>query len=55
MRYMRITVDSAQMGGVPRVRGLRIPVAAVVGMVADEMSMDGIPATYPDLEYGGRA
>ena len=38
MNYTRITVDPRQMGGVPCIRGLRIPVATVVGMVADGMS-----------------
>ena len=38
------------MGGVPCVRGLRIPVATVVGMVADGMSEPEILAAYPDLE-----
>lgn len=39
-----------QMGGVPCIRGLRIPVATVVGMLADGMSTDEILAAYPDLE-----
>lgn len=38
------------MGGAPCVRGLRIPVATVVGMVADGMSEAEIIAAYPDLE-----
>ena len=38
------------MGGVPCIRGLRIPVATVVGMVADGMSRQEILAAYPDLE-----
>ena len=38
------------MGGVPCIRGLRIPVATVVGMVADGMSHEEILAAYPDLE-----
>jgi uncharacterized protein (DUF433 family) len=38
------------MGGVPCLRGLRIPVATVVGMVADGMSEDAILQAYPDLE-----
>ncbi len=38
------------MGGVPCVRGLRIPVATVVGMLADGMSNAEILAAYPDLE-----
>ena len=38
MKYTRITVDPTQMGGVPCLRGLRIPVATVVAMVADGMA-----------------
>ena len=38
------------MGGVPCIRGLRIPVATVVGMVADGMSTQEILDAYPDLE-----
>ncbi len=48
--YDRITVNPKQMGGVPCIRGLRIPVATVVGMVADGMSRDEILEAYPDLE-----
>jgi uncharacterized protein (DUF433 family) len=50
MKFTRITVDPHQMGGVPCVRGLRIPVATVVGMVADGMSASEILSAYPDLE-----
>jgi uncharacterized protein (DUF433 family) len=46
----RITVNARQMGGVPCIRGLRIPVATVVGMVADGMSADEIVAELPPLE-----
>ena len=38
------------MGGTPCIRGLRIPVATVVAMVADGMLPDEILAAYPDLE-----
>jgi uncharacterized protein (DUF433 family) len=38
------------MGGVPCIRGLRIPVATVVGMVADGMAETEILAAYPDLQ-----
>ena len=34
----RIIIDPAVMGGVPCLRGLRIPVATVVNMVAGGMS-----------------
>ena len=50
MRFTRITVDAKQMGGVPCIRGLRIPVASVVGMIADGMTGAEILAAYPDLE-----
>jgi uncharacterized protein (DUF433 family) len=50
MKFTRITVDVRQMGGVPCIRGLRIPVATVVGMIADGMSEDEIIAAYPDLQ-----
>jgi uncharacterized protein (DUF433 family) len=50
MKLTRITVNAGQMGGVPCIRGLRIPVATVVGMVADGMNEVEILAAYPDLE-----
>lgn len=49
MRFERITVDPTQMGGVPCIRHLRIPVATVVGMVAEGMMEADILAAYPDL------
>ena len=39
-----------KVGGVTSIRGLRIPVAMVVGMVADSMSEEEILRAYPDLE-----
>ena len=50
MKFTRITVDPKQMGGVPCIRSLRIPVATVVGMVADGMAEPQILAAYPDLQ-----
>ncbi len=50
MTFDRITVRPDQLGGVPAIRGLRIPVATVVGMVADGMTETEILAAYPDLE-----
>jgi uncharacterized protein (DUF433 family) len=38
------------MDGVPCIRGLRIPVATVIGMIADAMSTDEVLDAYPDLE-----
>ena len=49
MAFERITVNPRQMGGVPCVRGLRIPVATVVGMAGDGMSEEQILKAYPDL------
>jgi uncharacterized protein (DUF433 family) len=50
MRFDRITVEPDKMGGVPCIRGLRIAVATVVGMVAEGMTVEEILADYPDLE-----
>jgi len=46
----RITVDPAVMGGVPCLRGLRIPVATVVNMVAGGMTAQRIVDELPPLE-----
>ena len=48
--FSRIVVRADLMGGVPCVRGLRIPVATVVGMVADGMTAEEILEAFPDLE-----
>jgi len=50
MEFKRITVNAVQMGGIPCLRGLRIPVATVVGMVADNMKEEEILESFPDLE-----
>ena len=50
MKFKRITVKPDQMGGVPCIRGLRIPVATVIGMVAEDMCREEILKAYPDLE-----
>ncbi|HEV2386534.1 MAG TPA: DUF433 domain-containing protein [Candidatus Acidoferrales bacterium] len=49
-RFKRITVDPNQMGGAPCIRGLRIPVATVVGMAGDGMTDAEILKAYPHLE-----
>jgi len=48
--FERITVNPNQMGGVPCVRGLRIPVATVLRMLAGGMNQQEILAEYPDLQ-----
>ena len=50
MKFKRITVKRDQMGGVLCIRGLRIPVATVIGMVAEDMGREEILKAYPDLE-----
>ena len=50
MKFARITVNPKQMDGVPCIRGLRIPVATVVAMVADKMTEPEILEAYPDLD-----
>jgi len=45
----RISVDHRIMGGVPCVAGTRIPVATVVGLVANGLTGDQILAEYPQL------
>ena len=50
MKFTRITVDPNKMNGVPCVRNLRIPVATVVAMLAENMNEEEILQAYPDLE-----
>ena len=48
--FERITVNPNQMDGVPCIRGLRIPVATVLRMLAGGMNEQEILADYPDLQ-----
>lgn len=48
--FERITVNPNQMDGVPCIRGLRIPVATVLRMLAGGMTEQQILADYPDLQ-----
>lgn len=50
MAFTRITVNPDQMGGLPCLRGLRIPVATIVDMVAAGLSHAELLDAYPDLE-----
>ncbi len=50
MTFTRITIDPKQMGGVPCIRRLRIPVATIVDMVAEGLGAEEILDAYPDLE-----
>jgi uncharacterized protein (DUF433 family) len=47
--FERISVDHRIMGGAPCIRGTRIPVTTIVGMLADDVSVAQIVADYPQL------
>lgn len=49
MAFDRITIDHRIMAGVPCIRGTRIPVATVVGLVAEGATSEEILADYPQL------
>ena len=46
----RITVDPAVMGGKPCIRGMRVTVGTIVGLVAAGHSSEEILRLYPYLE-----
>ena len=48
--FTRITMNPDLMGGLPCIRGLRIPVATIVGMVAEGIPEKEILEDLPDLE-----
>jgi len=50
MASMRITINPTQMGGVPCLRGIRIPVATIIALVAEGETREDILTLYPDLE-----
>lgn len=50
MAFERITTDPEVLAGVPCIRGMRVPVATVVSMVADGMTTEEILADFPYLE-----
>jgi len=49
MALERISIGHRIMGGVPCIRGTRIPVATVVGMVAELMTTEEVLAEFPQL------
>lgn len=49
-KLARITFDSLVMGGKPCIRGLRVTVGTVVGLVAAGYSTRDILISYPYLE-----
>jgi uncharacterized protein (DUF433 family) len=48
--FARITHDPAVMGGKPCIRGLRVTVGTVVGLLAAGRNRDEILAAYPYLQ-----
>ncbi|MXZ08393.1 MAG: DUF433 domain-containing protein [Gemmatimonadetes bacterium] len=49
-KFTRITFDSAVMGGKACIRGLRVTVGTVVGLLAAGRSHEEILKAYPYLE-----
>ena len=50
MEFNRLTTNPGQMGGVPCLRGLRIPVATIVALIAEGQTTQDILVLYPDLD-----
>lgn len=50
MNWTRITIEPGKMGGRACIRGLRMPVATVVRMIASGMSHAEIIEAHPELE-----
>lgn len=50
MAFERITIDHAKMGGLPCIRGLRIPISTILGQLAAGRTEAEILEDFPDLE-----
>jgi len=50
MRFSRITLDPAVMGGKPCIRGLRLTVGTILGLLASGHSRERVLQAYPYLE-----
>jgi uncharacterized protein (DUF433 family) len=50
MQFTRITHNPAVMGGKPCIRGMRVTVGTVVGLLASGESRERILQAYPYLE-----
>lgn len=48
--FDRITIEPDKMGGLPCLRGLRVPVTTVVGQLAAGRTYDEVLSDFPDLE-----
>lgn len=49
MAINRVAVDHQIMGGVPCIRGTRIPVSMIIGRLAEDSKREDILADYPQL------
>jgi uncharacterized protein (DUF433 family) len=45
----RVSVDNSIMGGVPCIRGTRIPVVTLIGMLAAGMDIPAVLEDFPEL------
>lgn len=50
MAFSRITIDPAQMGGRPCIRGLRVTVGMILGQLAAGRTVEDVLEDYPYLE-----
>jgi uncharacterized protein (DUF433 family) len=50
MTFARITVDPKVCGGKPTIRGLRLPVSRLLGLLAAGETRESILKAYPYLE-----
>lgn len=50
MTFSRITIDPAVCTGKPCIRGLRFPVARLLGLLAAGETRDAILSAYPYIE-----
>ena len=48
----RITINPAVMGGRPTIRGMRVTVSTIVGLIASGHSTERVLRAYPYLEDG---
>jgi uncharacterized protein (DUF433 family) len=47
----RVVIDRRIMGGVPCIAGTRIPVATVVGLIAQGVTPEALLPEYPQLTH----
>ena len=50
MKFDRVTLNPSVMGGKPCIRGMRVTVGMILGLLATKVSQEQILAEYPYLE-----